>query len=421
MRKNKRGFTLIEIIIAIALISVIGVGSVIGVRTISKNITINKLEQITDKILVAAEVYIETNKETYNQLYNNKNGVIIPLNVLVNEGLLDIKGTKLNDTELKNNYIISMLSGGDPTGECVDIKTLTSWNETSNEPIYICGNTKGGSGNTNNDIKKTLIENESYYIAKGENPDNWVEFPVTSNTDNAAYFPNDAEKDLWRILSIDTENRVKLIYNKAITTDNSKLYDHSRCGTYGSIKYCIILSKYIVPNIPSDKYYMINGEGFNLRELLVDNGKKEELIDSINNNYIISSPYLYNYTFSGTVKENPNNSTVNLKMGFLNYSEFKETLILGNSWLSNYGQFIIGSTDYGGWSFSPHQVCISSNTLLEYSLISRTSGSKYILYPLPYVPVIMLDPKVSLVKNNCAEGAKLGSKECPYKLECNNC
>ena len=356
------------------------------------------------------------------QLYNNKNGVIIPLNVLVNEGLLDIKGTKLNDSELENNYIISMLSGGGTTGDCVDIKTLTSWNETSNEPIYICGKS---DSTPNKDIKQTLIENDNYYIAKGENPNNWVEFPVTSNTDNAAYFPNDAEKDLWRILSIDTENKVKLIYNKAIITDNSKLYDHSNCTTYSSRNYCTILSKYIVPNIQSDNFYKIYYEGFNLRELLVDNGKKEELIDSINNNYIISSPYLYNYiysnyTYSDTVKEIPNNSTVNLKMGFLNYSEFKDTFILGNSWLSNYGQFLIGHiTEPNGM---PRHVYISSNTLFtSFTYVEMVSGSKYILYFIPYVPVIMLDPKVSLVKNNCAEGTKLGSKECPYKLECDNC
>ena len=43
-KNDKKGFTLIEIIICIGLIVVIGTGSVIGIKTVSKNIRINRLE-----------------------------------------------------------------------------------------------------------------------------------------------------------------------------------------------------------------------------------------------------------------------------------------------------------------------------------------------------------------------------------------
>lgn len=175
---NKKGFTLIEIIICISLITIIGTASFFGIKLVSKNITINKLEQIKDKILTATEVYIETNKETYNKLYNEKNGVMIPLNVLVNEGFLDTTGTKLDDKELENNYVISMLSG-DPSGECVDIKTITSWNETSNEPLYICVDSSGNSNLAIIDPKDTSNINKAskeYFYYYGANPANYIKY-----------------------------------------------------------------------------------------------------------------------------------------------------------------------------------------------------------------------------------------------------
>lgn len=148
---KKRGFTLIEIIICILLLAVIGTASLMGIRLINKNIKIDKLEKITDRVLKAAEIYIETNKETYNQLYKKKNGVVIPLNVLVNEGLLDLSGTTLEKKDIKDEYVISALATTTPTSSssgCVDITTNASWNLSSDNPIYICTNTSstGGGG-----------------------------------------------------------------------------------------------------------------------------------------------------------------------------------------------------------------------------------------------------------------------------------
>ena len=73
---KKQGFTLVEIIVVITLIAFIGTVSFFGIRLVTKNIKVSKLEQITDNVLRAAEIYIETNKDTKTQLYNNKNSVL---------------------------------------------------------------------------------------------------------------------------------------------------------------------------------------------------------------------------------------------------------------------------------------------------------------------------------------------------------
>ena len=166
--KNKKGFTLIEIIICISLIVVIGTASFFGIKIIRKNILVDKLEKINDKILSAAEVYIETNKETYNQLYKKKNGVVIPLNVLVNEGLLSLENTDLKQTDIEDEYVITALTSSTPssTSDCIDIRTSTSWMTTSTAPIYICTNSSGG-GNltiTTDDSNYDKVVNKERYV-----------------------------------------------------------------------------------------------------------------------------------------------------------------------------------------------------------------------------------------------------------------
>ena len=71
--KSKKGFTLIEIIICVALIAIIGTAGFFGVKAINKKIRVKELKQISEKALLAAEVFLETDTESYNQLYKNHN------------------------------------------------------------------------------------------------------------------------------------------------------------------------------------------------------------------------------------------------------------------------------------------------------------------------------------------------------------
>ena len=174
---RKKGFTLIEIIVCIALISVIGVGSFIGIKIVDKKILKDKLDQITDQAIQAAQIYLETNNEAYNQLYNNQNGVSLPLKLLVNEGLLDISNTKLDDSDLENQYVVTFLGGSGSSENCEQITTTTSW--SNNQPIYLCMKSDGTSNLATIDPSKysnrTKAIQEPYYF-KGAGVHNYVKY-----------------------------------------------------------------------------------------------------------------------------------------------------------------------------------------------------------------------------------------------------
>ena len=199
---KKRGFTLIEIIVSIAIIALIGVGSFVGVSYINNQIVISRLNQITDKALNAAQVYIETNDIAYNEVYNNKSAAIIPLKTLVNEGLLNVDNTKLDDQDMEKNYVIQYLGGGGAGGSnCTDLSTIiTSWNSTT--PIYICND--GASGGIN---IKTIDKSEYNNRMHGSSEPYYFRGSLVSN-----YAKIDGNNTLYRIVGINTDDGIELYY-----------------------------------------------------------------------------------------------------------------------------------------------------------------------------------------------------------------
>lgn len=174
------------------------------------------------------------NKKTKKKLYENKEGIIIPLTTLENTGLVDFKDIKIDD---EKDYIITMLgSNVEGADYCAETYTTTSWNIKDGQTLYICEKTNSEIetlyekfNNLEEKIKdltngSNAILPTQNYVATGKNPSNYIEFKVNSKTNEVAYFPNDSEKNLWRIISIDEEN--KLIYYKPVKqrkTSNSKL------------------------------------------------------------------------------------------------------------------------------------------------------------------------------------------------------
>lgn len=226
---KRKGFTLIETIICISLVVLIGVGSFVGIRFVSNNIKISRLEQITDKAIQAAQVYIETNKESYNQLYSNKNGVVLPLNLLVNEGLLSLDNTDLKKNEYENEYIVTMLQTPSDTN-CIDISSQASWNLSKSKPFYICNNsteyddteirnkisdleTKINKINDRNNI--SYVQDTSYYF-KGPNPDNYLSYNGTT----------------YRIFKVDTDDS---LYVVGPTTSSFKLRAGTTAVDFGNV------------------------------------------------------------------------------------------------------------------------------------------------------------------------------------------
>ena len=228
--KNKKGFTMIEIIVCISIMIVIGVGSFIGIRLVDKHIKTTKLQQMSDKILQAANVYLETDKEANKELYTNKNGVIIPVRKLVNEGLIDVGNINLND---KTDYVIALLGSEDSNSKCTGVYTATEWDLGSGKTIYICTDSKGNSNLATIDPtkynNKTYVSNEPYYY-KGIAPQNWID---VSNVIKKWKYSGAEERKVWmqystlaRIITIDSDDTILVVINDSIhSLDNYKVKD----------------------------------------------------------------------------------------------------------------------------------------------------------------------------------------------------
>jgi len=165
---NKKGFTLIEIIISISLILIVGVSTTVFVVSKNKN---NELEKISKNVLESAQLYLENefdeNGKTYKTgLLTGGNAVVIPLNELEEKGYLSTNTLKtLEDNDIsKEEYILAgvfedakeLCSSSDNV-----IEFETSWSDKLKgleDPIYICGKTgSAGSSFEGNDLLTFLF------------------------------------------------------------------------------------------------------------------------------------------------------------------------------------------------------------------------------------------------------------------------
>ncbi len=408
MRK-KKGFTLIEIIICIAMLAIISVGSIVGINLVNKNLVKKGLEQITDKAIKATQVYIETNNVAQNQLYEKQNALYLPIKVLVNEGLLSLKGTNLSDKDIKNKYTITALST--PTGneeDCVDINTKTSWDES--KEIYICTYNKANDGkdgkdgsdgkdgkdgsNGNTTIINNLITiNSNEYFAKGANPNNWVKFDdlyckIAKGADSqhkCGYYGRETdyrgqEKSYFRILKI-KNNLIEMIFMNTTDITPTIKYSKSTGGYYNSTNAFPTVcgencasGKQINSSIQSSLFYVGNEKCF----------KKYEDVKRSNVIFGIAS-----YVSVG------NRDKASSRM--LLYNEYINTFEEGVTWLPN-------SLYLGSFALE------SGN---KNDIVYNYNGNNSYVYPIFRV---ILSDKVELVKEDCANSTTAGSVDCPYKI-----
>ncbi len=162
---NKRGFTLIEIIVCLVLLSLILTTFIISLNKNQKNnyITYTSLEK---NILNAADVLVNMNKDDNNnnyaeQLYLGAQGVEIKITKLVDEGLLDNntidkivkeqneKGNKITKLDVEKYYVLVLngsLKKEDDNNNCQGLSYYLSWqkeikdNLNKDITLYLCGN-----------------------------------------------------------------------------------------------------------------------------------------------------------------------------------------------------------------------------------------------------------------------------------------
>jgi len=118
---NKKGFTLIEIIICISLLALVGITSVtLYFNTNNKD---KKREKIISDVIASADVFYSSNTDIQNKLNNNYGYYVIKINDLKEMGLLD------------KDFVIPEKNSSDPVGadytkivitDLKDIETLVS-------------------------------------------------------------------------------------------------------------------------------------------------------------------------------------------------------------------------------------------------------------------------------------------------------
>lgn len=206
----KKGFTLVEIILSIGLIVLVGTVSIFSFNLIKNNNKTISLEKMSDEILTAVNLYVETNDDVKQQLYQNKNGLKIPLTTLENSGLVDFKD--LSDDLTEEDFVVTMLGSSDPNDDtCANTYTAKSWNIKDGETIYICEK----SNSEIDDLKKQIEELKKK-----------LEEPVISNfnqiANNTYYFKGADAKNyikieggstLYRILYVEKDDSLVLYKN----------------------------------------------------------------------------------------------------------------------------------------------------------------------------------------------------------------
>ena len=89
MKKSKKGFTLVELIVTIVLLGVVGAIIIYNMTSVASTSKETDYERFVAAIKSAASVYADTNEEIFNQLYVDKAFIYFTVGDLIDAGLLD--------------------------------------------------------------------------------------------------------------------------------------------------------------------------------------------------------------------------------------------------------------------------------------------------------------------------------------------
>lgn len=380
--KKTKGFTLIEIIVAIILLAVIGTSSVVGINYAKDKSKEKKIEKTYSQFDNALDVYLSNHPEVYENLENNVEGAVVTLEVLKNEGLVKdgvIDPITKEKIDYKNNYYV--LSDAvlleNPTGSTEDVcngqvglNVLKSWKELSDEietaeVIYICP--KKNEDSISEELINRIEALEKLTgniknIYKGENSNNFVEFPVDNSCskNDKSCFPTN-ESNLWRIYnyygSSGDYGNIKLVYDKPIvmnqeyenlikTEETSNWYywyicnNENNCDSYSNLAFtnaystnCVTYNNkqvYIIDN----EYYALHSANTKRSKIYLH--KYNETVTNELDTFNCKPPEGLNYTysdFSTFLNENEEYPENSLKRSI--YDK-----IISNSWIDKVPYYI---------------------------------------------------------------------------------
>lgn len=204
---NKKGFTLIEIIVCVAILSLIATSFVITISKNKKNESVS-YTSLEKNILNAADVLVNMKKDENNNNYAQQlnlggQGVEIKITKLIDEGLLDIsvidkiveeqknKGNEIKKNEVEKYYVL-VLNGSlkKEDNNCQGLNYYLSWQKEIKDnwdkeiTLYLCGNNPNESSNKKAKVEiKERNELDNYYSLKFDLKDESGS-KITKNKDN---------------------------------------------------------------------------------------------------------------------------------------------------------------------------------------------------------------------------------------------
>ena len=107
---NKKGFTLIEVIVSLALLSLIGVAVGISLNKIFKNQEVKNYDEYVEKVKSSALLYVNNTVELINKLNSNYSYTVVKVKDLVDNGYINKNLTnpltkeKINQNDLAKIY-----------------------------------------------------------------------------------------------------------------------------------------------------------------------------------------------------------------------------------------------------------------------------------------------------------------------------
>ena len=107
---NKKGFTLIEAIVSLALLSLIGVAVGISLNKIFKNQEVKNYDEYVEKVKSSVLLYVNNTVELINKLNNNYSYTVVKVKDLVDNGYINKNLTnpetkeKINQNDLAKIY-----------------------------------------------------------------------------------------------------------------------------------------------------------------------------------------------------------------------------------------------------------------------------------------------------------------------------